>query len=51
MIHSQYLGGLDLSAWLLGGRKIDVAQSTDMVLNSWKGGPPVDAGFPDSGIG
>lgn len=51
MIHSQCRGGIDFSAWLLGDGKEDVAQCIHMVLRSWKGGPPVDTGLPDSGSG
>ena len=49
MTHSQYLRSIDFSEWLLGDGKEDAGQSIQMVLKSWKGGPPVDTGFPDSG--
>ena len=51
MVHSQYLGSIDFNAQLLGDGKGDVGQSIHMVLKYWKGGPPEDTGFPDSGSG
>lgn len=49
MVHSYYLGSIDFNAQLLGDEKGDVSWSIHMVSNYWKGGPPVDTGFPDGG--